>query len=228
MTDTTITVQGEHISWYAAERATVGASVHAWGAQRDAVFSRAVAAADALRASIEVLFNENAGPVTWWAAESVRVWSERPWNNEGTQIASVFHAALDFSAKFKEFEALARWVESTASLHDASIESITWNLTEATTITARADARSRAVADAIAKATVFAQSIGLTAVRATALADPGMLGDHGGAEPAAPAFAAQRSMKMASLDSGSGSPQLQLKPEQIAVSCLVDARFTAS
>ena len=226
MSDTIITVQGEYSAWYPAERATASASVHADGPKRDAVFARAVEASDALRNLIESLYDKEAGPVTWWSSESVRVWSERPWNNEGKQLAPVFHAAVDFSAKFKDFEALARWVESAAGIDAVTVGSITWDLTDATRTSATVEVRSRAVKDAVAKASVYAQSIGLGSVTAIALADPGMLGDpSGGAVPAPPMFA--RGAMKAQFDSSDGGAQLALKPEEIAVASVVDARFTA-
>ena len=226
MTETTITVQGEHSAWYPAERAIVSASVHAYGAKRDAIFTRAVTAADAVRSLIEAVYDKQAGPITRWSSDSVRVWSERPWNNEGKQLSPVFHSAVDFSVKFRDFTALSGWVEALAEVPDVTVGSISWELTEATRIGATTEVRSRAVKDAISKATVFAQSIGLGKVTAIALADPGMLGDPSAGGGPAPGFAA-RSMMKASYDGG-GSAQLQLKPEEIAVSSAVDARFIAS
>lgn len=226
MTDTTITVQGEYSAWYPAERATVNAGVHAYGAGRDAVFTRAVTAADTVRNLIEALYDTTAGPITWWSSDSVRVWSERPWNNEGKQLPLVFHAAVDFSAKFKDFESLSRWVEAVAEVPDVSVGSIAWDLTEATKTSATTEVRSRAVKDAIAKATVFAQSVGLGKVTATALADPGMLGNPGAGGESPGAMFATRDMMSVSYDSG--MPSLTLKPEQIAVFAAVDARFIAS
>lgn len=225
MAETIITVQGEHSAWYPAERATVRAGIHAWGDNRDAVFGDAVAASDTVRGLIEPLVDANAGPITWWSSDSIRVWSERPWNNEGKQLDPVFHAAVDFTAKFRDFDALARWVEEVAGVEHATVGSIEWALTEATRTSATVEVRSRAVKDAVAKATVFAQSIGLGTVSAIALADPGMLGDPsgGGGMPAPMLRAAMK----ASADFG-GSPQLALKPEEIAVQALVDARFVAS
>ena len=225
MSDTIITVQGEYSAWYPAERATASASVHTDGPKRDAVFARAVEASDAVRNLIESLYDKDAGPVTWWSSDSVRVWSERPWNNDGKQLAPVFHAAVDFSAKFKDFEALARWVESAAGIDAVTVGSITWDLTDATRTSATVDVRSRAVKDAVAKATVYAESIGLASVTAIALADPGMLGDpsSGGMGPQ-PVFA--RGAMKAQFDSQGGA-QLALKPEEIAVASVVDARFTA-
>lgn len=225
MTDTIITVQGEYSAWYPAERATVSASVHADGPKRDAVFARAVEASDAVRNLIESIHDKEAGPITWWTSDSVRVWSERPWNNEGKQLPLVYHAAVDLTAKFKDFEALSRWVESAAGIDAVTIGSISWDLTDATRTSATVEVRSRAVKDAVAKASVYAQSIGLGSVTAIALADPGMLGDPSGGAMPAPPMMARASMK-AQFDS-SGGAQLALKPEEMAVASVVDARFVA-
>lgn len=224
-TETIITVQGEYSAWYPAERATVSTSVHAQGAGRDAVFALAVAAADAVRSLTEPLVDKGAGPITWWSSESVRVWSERPWNSEGKQLPLVFHAAVDFSVKFNDFPALSRWVEAAAAIDGVTVGAISWDLTEATRTSATVEVRSRAVKDAVAKASVYAQSIGLGSVTAIALADPGMLGDPSsvGAMPSPPTMA--RAAMKAQFDSV--GPQLSLKPEEIAVAAVVDARFTA-
>lgn len=226
MADTIITVQGEFSAWYPAERATVRASIQVDGPKRDSVFTSAVAASDSVRNSIEALFDKQAGPVTWWTSDSVRVWSDRPWNNEGKQLPLVYHAAVDFSAKFLDFDALSRWVEAAAAIEFVSIGSITWDLTDATRTSVTTEVRSRAVKDAVAKATVYAQSIGLGSVTAIALADPGMLGDPstGGGAPA-PMMRAAMSMQALG---GGGGPTLALKPEEIVVASIVDARFVAS
>lgn len=226
MADTIITVQGEYSAWYPAERATVRAGIHVDGPKRDAVFARATGAAEAVRTLIEQSYDKEAGPITWWTSDSVRVWSERPWNNDGKQLPLVFHSAIDFSAKFKDFEALSRWVESVAAIDGVTVGSIEWSLTDGTRTSATSEVRSRAVRDAVTKATVFAQSIGLKSVKAIALADPGMLGDpSGGAQPS-PVFA-KGAMRAQAFDGGS-APQLALKPEEIAVASTVDARFVAS
>lgn len=226
MADTIITVQGEHSAWYPAERATVHLSIQVDGPHRDAVFASAVSASDAVRGSIEALYDKAKGPVTWWTADSVRVWSDRPWNNEGKQLPLVFHAALDISVKFSDFDALSRWVEAMASIEFVSIGSIGWDLTDATRTSVTTETRSRAVKDAVAKATIYAQSIGLATVTAIALADPGMLGDpSAGGGTQVPMT--RTAMKMQAFDGG-GAPTLALKPEEIAVASVVDARFVAS
>lgn len=221
MTETIITVQGRFSAFYPAERATVEVAVHHEGSKRQPVFAATAAASDVVRASIAALHDAAAGPVTWWASESVQVWNEKPWSNDGKQLPPVFHARVGFTVKFSDFAALSRWIEEVSAIDSATIGSIGWALTEARTTGVTAEVRSRAVKDAVAKASVYAQSIGLGSVTAVALADPGMLGDQvrGGGTPEA-SFMRAKSV-------GGGEPSLSLKPEDIEVSAVVDARFVA-
>lgn len=129
------------------------------------------------------------------------------------------------TAKFRNFTALSTSIELLAAIDGVSIDSLSWALTDGRTTTVTAEVRSRAVKDAVAKASVYAQSIGLGTVRAVAVADPGMLGDQvrgGGGEGAVYLARASKSMDSAN------EPSLSLKPEDIEVSAVVDARFIAS
>lgn len=227
MTDTIITVQGAFSAWYTAERATVRAVVQFDGEKRDSVFADALQASDALRTLIEPLVERDVGPITWWSSDNVRVWSERPWNNEGKRVAPVFHSAVDFTAKFKDFDALSRWVEAAVAIEGVTLGSVTWDLTAETRAAASTDVRSRAVTDAVAKATTFAKAIGLGTLTAIALADPGMLGDPGAGNGGGIPGPMMRAFTAQAFDGGI-APQLALKPEEIAVASTVDARFIAS
>lgn len=223
MPETEISVQGHHSAWYPAERAVVAVAVQADGPERDAVVAAATRAADAVRATIEPLHHSTAGPITWWSADTVRVWSQRPWNDAGAQLDPVHYAALEFSVKFSDFGELGMWIEAIAALADVAVTSVSWSLTAATATAATVEARSRAVKDAVAKATVYAQSIGLGTVTASAIADPGMLADHAGSTPTG-----EQPMRMmkAAFDGGAGTP-IALKPEQLEIAASVDARFIA-
>lgn len=219
MPETVISVQGSHTAWYPAERATVSIAVSADGPDRDAVVEAATAAAAAVRATVEPL--HESGTITWWSADSLRVWSQRPWNQNGEQLEPVHYAALDLTAKFGDFAAMSGWIESVVTIENVAVAGIQWALTDARITAVTAEVRSRAVKDAVSKATVYAQSIGLGSVTATAIADPGMLGD--GSAPS-PGFEPRMAMKM---DAAGGGSSLALKPEQIEVSAAVDARFLA-
>ncbi len=222
MTDTLVTVQGRFSARYPAERATVALNVGFDGAVRDTVFALVTESADTVRGRITGVHDASAGPVTWWSSDTVQVWSDRPWNQDGLQLDPVFHARIGFSARFSDFTQLSRFLEDVAAIDGVTIGSLTWGLTETTRSAAVAEVRSRAVKDAVVKATIYAQSIGLGHVRAIALADEGMLGDPSGAsQGSAPAFARMASM-------AADEPALSLKPEELEISAVVDARFVAN
>lgn len=221
MTQTTISVQGQYTAWYTPERATVVVSIAFDGPHRNSVFSSATAALESVRETVAGRHDAQSGPITWWSADTLRVWSERPWNAEGAQLDPVHHAALDLTAKFSDFEALAAWIEQIVAISGVHVSGIQWSLTDATYTSATTEVRSRAVKDAVAKATVYAQSIGLATVSATAIADPGMLGDGGSPIP----VSSDRMMMKSGFAADAAA--LELKPEQIEVSAAVDARFTA-
>ncbi len=226
MTETVITVQGKYTSFHPAERATVRISVQSDGPKRDTVFNTVNSSAELVRNQIGALHDVDAGPITWWSSDSVQVWGDRPWNQDGKQLPLVFHARIEFTAKFSDFEKLAGFVEQVARVEGAAINQPEWALTQNSLVAATAEVRSRAVKDAVAKATVYAQSIGLGTVRATAIADPGMLGDQVGASGGGVQFASSTRRLMTQGDAA--APELSFKPEDIEVSAVVDARFVAT
>lgn len=223
---TRITVQGRHSERYPAERATIQLNVGFDGADRSEVFEHASHTASGLRSGITSLHNEKVGPVTRWSSNTVHVWGDRPWNSDGTQLPIVYHSNIKFSATFSDFDSLARFIETTAEMPGVSIEQLNWELSREHAETVSNEVRALAVQDAVTKATAYAHAVGLSSVTATAIADPGMLGEQasagsGGYELAS---ASRGFMKM---DAG-GSAQLSLSPDDIEVSAAVDARFIAS
>ena len=222
MTDTIITVQGRFSSFSPPERATVRLSVGFEGADREPVFSETVAASSTVRSLVSALHSPADGPVTWWSSDSIQVWSSRPWSQDGVQLPPVFHSRVGFSVKFRDFAAMAEWIERVAVLDGVTVGDIAWALTEGRKTAVIAEVRSRAVKDAVAKASVYAQSIGLGSVRAVALADPGMLGDRVGASEDGGVHPMSRLMATGA------ALELSLTPEDIEVDAVVDARFVAS
>ena len=210
MAETVITVQGTFAKHYPAERADATISVHHEGASRADVLALATATAEAVRATID------AHPTDRWTSDRLQAWDEKPWSNDGAQLPLVFHARIGFSVRFSDFESLSAWIESVTELDGVQVESLEWGLTESTRTTATAEVRSRAVKDAVAKASVYAQSIGLASVTATALADPGMLGVG--------VPAPETRMMKAAADVS----HLSLKPADIEIEATVDARFVAT
>ncbi len=224
MTDTVITVQGRFSSYYPAERATLSLSVHLEGDSRAEVFAATNDSAETIRDRITGAFDQAAGPITWWSSDNVQVWSEKPFNQDGRQLSPVYHSRVGFSVKFSDFVHLARFVEDVAAVAGVTVDQIDWALTETSKSAVITEVRSRAVTDAVAKASVYAQSIGLGHLRAIALADEGMLNDRSGGTSSSQSM---HLMRVGSTASSSG-PELSLKPEDIEIEAVVDARFLAT
>ena len=222
MTETIITVRGRFSSFYPPERATVKVSVGFEGSEREPVFSETVAVSSRVRSLISGRLSPTDGPITWWSSDSIQVWSSKPWNQDGAQLPPVFHSRVGFSVKFSDFAVMAEWIEQVAVIEGLTISAISWALTEARKTAVIAEVRSRAVEDAVAKASMYAQSIGLGSVHAVALADPGMLGDRVGASDDG------ASPQMSPMMVTGVAPELSLTPEDIEVDATVDARFVAN
>jgi uncharacterized protein YggE len=219
--DTIITVQGNFSALYPPERVTVSLSLHHDAAERGPAFSATVASSNEVHNSINRLVDVDAAAIVRWSSDSVQVWSERPWTSDGTLTAEVFHARATVSVTFGTIASLAPWIEEVVALSGVNVDALEWALTPARLTATTTEVRSRAVQDAVTKATVYAQALGLATVRAIAVADPGMLGDQvQGSAPVAAKFS-----RMAT--STEGAPALSLTPEQIEVTAAVDARFVA-
>jgi len=223
MSDTVITVRGSFSGRYAPEHAVVAATVSFDGPERDPVFARATGIAATLQEQLAALHDAQTGPVIRWSAQRARVWSQRPWNEQGRQLPPVYHAQLDLSATFVDSEALARWVETASTTDGVQLHGIGWRLSEESERAALAEVRAAAVTDALERARAFASSLGLSELDPLALADPGMLGD-----PAGPQHGGMEAMSLrASKDMAMGGSELSFTPEELEISAAVDARFAA-
>ena len=224
MGKTVITVQGSSSIMHPAECATVGVSVTHDGPVRDTVFAETTKVSEAIATALTGLHDAASGPVVAWSSDRVSVWSDRPWNNEGAQLPLVYHASIGVRATFTDFDALARWIEAVATTSGVTVGSIAWELLDATRDTLLGEVRANAVQDAAAKALVYARAAGLSAVTATAIADPGLLGSPDG-PPIALGGAGPRMFAAKAMSDG-GS--LTFTPQELEVAAQVDARFSAS
>lgn len=222
--ETVITVQGAAWSDLEPEQCILRFTIATDGPERAPVLERATAALDAVSATIAAMHDPDAGPVTRWSADRVQVSTQRPWTNDGTRLPLVHHASVSGLAVVSDVQAVADLVDALGAHETASIDSLGWSLTDARLDLERSEVRTRAVADALAKAEVLAAAIGLGSVTAVALADPGML--DGGGSGGGPSPRMEKAMMMA-MDARSGGGGLSLRPELIRVEAAVDARFTA-
>jgi uncharacterized protein len=216
---TEITVRGSYSAFEPPERGTVHATIAYEGAAMEPVYGRVARDLESVQTSITPLKSGDNGPVTWWSAEQLRTWSNRPWNNEGKQLPLVHHASVAVEVKFRDFAALSRWVgEHTANTEGFRVSQVEWALTVDRREALLKEVRTRAVRDAVGRAQQYADALGLGEIRPTAIADAGMLGvqlnPQGGQSPAYLRAAA----------AGAGA-EVAFVPEHIEVAVAVDARF---
>jgi hypothetical protein len=217
---TDITVRGTFSTFQAPERATVHATLAFEGPAMEPVYERVAHDLEAVKASVAPLKTGDHGPVTWWAAQQLRTWSNRPWNSDGVQLPLVHHASVGIAVKFRDFASLTRWVGThVASTQGFRVSHIEWALTSKRRKELQRQARTRAVEDAVVKAQEYAEALGLGAIRPVAIADAGMLGAN-----LHPLNDQSVAYMRAAAPTG-GAPDVELIPEDIEVSATVDARF---
>ena len=214
---TEITVRGSFSAFERPERGTVHATIAYEGPVMEPVYGRVARDLDAVKASIAPMDDKDNGAVTWWSADQLRTWSNRPWNKDGKQLPLVHHASVGLEVKFRDFSALSRWVgEHVANTEGFRVAHVEWALTAKRREALEKEVRTRAVRDAVTRAQAYADALGLGQVRPVAIADAGMLGTRTESGPSA-AY-----MRAAAVG---GAPDVELVPEHIEVSAEVDARF---
>jgi uncharacterized protein YggE len=224
MSDTIITVTGSADTHHFPERALVQLALGFEGPDRQSVFERTRQLHAETSEGLRTLHDPVADAVTRWSADQVSVWGQRPWSQDGAQLPPVYHATTTVRARFRDFAALASWIDSVAFLDGVTVTSVEWTLTSATQSTLQAAAQKNAIASARAKAQSYAEALGLSNLRPLAVADPGMLGDGGNGSPpmAVARFASHEMAK-----GGAGGP-LDLTPADVVIGASVEARFAAS
>jgi uncharacterized protein YggE len=219
MSDVIITVRGEHELRIAPERATVHLTLAFDGADRAQVVERTLAAASPVREGIEA--QKAAGSVVEWSSERMGVFSDRPWNSEGRQLAPVHRASVDFTATFADISAMSEWVAEASGEDGVSIGYIDWHLTPQTEAEVEREVAAQAVGVAVARARAYAEALGLHNVTPLEIADRGLI--SAGVPPQAKA--AMRAGAAFDMESAGG---LELQGEEITVSVTVEGRFAAN
>jgi hypothetical protein len=187
------------------------------------VYTRVARDLDVVQKSVAELEKGDDAAVTWWSAERLRTWSTRPWNQDGEQLPLMHHASVGIEVKFRDFAALSAWVgEHVTSTEGFHVTNIRWALTAKRRDELIRQVRERAVHDAIERAQLYADALGLGKISPIAIADAGMLvanlrpyGRDGQAHTVVRAGLGQ---------AGHGSG-VELVPEDIEVTASVDARF---
>ena len=209
-----INVRGSHTVTLPPERATVHASLAMEGPDPEPVFRAVEATLADITRSIASLHHPKRGPVTWYSVEQVRMSAHRPWNSDGIQLPLVHSASVTITAKFSDFDELAKWVSANAGADGLGISHIDWALTEAKRTDVERRTRQKAVRDAKRRAQDYADALDLGSVRVRSISDPGT------SRP----VAAKRMAMMAD-GAGGGTPALTLRPEDVEIGAEVEATF---
>jgi hypothetical protein len=187
------------------------------------VYTQVARDLDVVQTSVAELKNGDDAAVTWWSAERLRTWSTRPWNQDGKQLPLLHHASVGIEVKFRDFAALSAWVgEHVTNTEGFQVTNVKWALTAKRRDELIRQVRERAVHDALERAQLYADALGLGKISPVAIADAGMLvanlrpnGGYGQAHTVARAELGQ---------AGHGSG-FELVPQDIEVAASVDARF---
>ena len=125
---TVIAVRGTAEERIDPELGAVSLSIGVSEPKRDVALARTTEAHDRLIAAVREL--EASGALDTWSAGQLRVWSHRPWNNEGKQLPLVHQTSAEVEVVFTDLERLGEWVSRVTTGDTVSMGGIEWRLTE--------------------------------------------------------------------------------------------------
>ncbi|WP_164874484.1 SIMPL domain-containing protein [Rathayibacter festucae] len=213
----TITVAGIAQHFHPAERGTVRLEIRRESRSR----SQALNEVTALHARVreEAGAEQASGAATWWSADQVSVSTIQRYLKD-SDVTEPFHvAAASVRVKYRDFDALGRWVASVSEAPGITVAGVDWDVTAARRASAEREVRVAAVRDARERAAAYASALGLGEPRVLTLFEPG-LRPHTRIEGGSAVMSRAMAFK--------GQEELALKPEDIEVSASVSADFEAS
>jgi len=211
-----ILVRGEAVERAAAERATVTVQSR-WQADAPDEAMGRVATGHA-RVAAEAKAFAASGAVESWHADRVWVSHHREWVGEGQPQRLVFTASASVTATFVDVEALGAWIGDLGVEQLHEVGGIAWSLAEGTERELAGRARSRAIADAVARSADYAAAAGLGAPAITSIREPEATA------PRPPMAKARGIELMAASDSGGA---IELAAGELEVRAAVEVGFAA-
>jgi uncharacterized protein YggE len=205
-----ISVRGTAEDTFAAEYAVIPIDIVVEGTQREEAYLKAAALQTELTAALEDL--AAAGGVRTWSSDQLRAhsWRERSRTRHSAQVGS--------RAEFVMVEALEKFADAWLSREGVTVGHLHWDLLPEHRRAREAEVRRAAVADAVAKAADYADSLGFATPTPVHVSDEGVAERFPVPHPAA--FAAKG---LAAAE----QPTISLVPEPIRVAVTVLAEFVA-
>jgi uncharacterized protein YggE len=164
-----ITVTGNSSVSHPPERCTIRFSVKSNGPQQALVARNVTQAANSLQSwfkqflSSEEASTTEEAPVTKFSISNIKSWVKRR-DDEDKPVTDPHHAAITFTATFRDFSAMGKVVSGLLSYPDVEIKSVDWSLTDETGKRLSSDTRKMALRDAIQKSEDFSEVLGRNVV----------------------------------------------------------------
>lgn len=213
-----ITVCGQAVERASAERATVTVRSRLGAASAEEAMQSVAAAHERLVA--EAKAHEAAGAAESWHADRIWISHSEEWVGDGQPRRSVYTAAASVTVRFIDFEVLGAWMGSVGMHELHEVGGIQWSLSETTERDRSRAARTRAVADAVERASDYAAAAGLGTPIVDGIQEPGTAAYS----PRAPKV---RMETMAFAASADGGPAVTVEAGEIEVRAAVEVRFLA-
>jgi uncharacterized protein YggE len=203
-----ITVTGNSQMSVPAECVSVGISAGFTGPERAAVVADTAALVERLRARLDEATADGRG-------RDVRLSSLRTWTSVGGKRGTVRHVAeVRGSFVLDDLGVVGPLLGELAAIDGVQIGSLEWQLTEKTLKAIQPDVLKAAFDHAVQRAEWIAAAAGLAAVEAVAVRDD-----------APPMFA--RPMMARAMMADSAAPSIDLDPEDVDVSVMLNVEFSA-
>ncbi|EER39570.1 conserved hypothetical protein [Histoplasma capsulatum var. duboisii H88] len=224
-----INVSGECRLNRPAERACLSVRVAAESSSQDEAAQNATRAVNTLHEKFRALSPRTGdshatsdAPITTFNIGSITTSSRIPTdiNNIPTGPRQ-FSAFASLSAVFRDFAKLGQIASQLFMMPFVEVQSIDWRLTNATSAELNKEARSKALLNAIEKATLYSQVV----ARQVSVVE---ICDQGGTFPGSSSQPVRRYTMARAAYADSGAEALELEPQEIAVTASITAKFATT
>lgn len=163
--------------------------------------------------------------ITHWSMQTLSTGSHVPRDKEGTKLAREYTTSTTFSVRFRDFAELGSFASMVSTMENVSVQTISWELTDATKASLGTLSRNEAIKDAMHQANDYSKALG----RGEATAYE-VIGGTGGVNQAqyygGHGHGGYRGGGGGG-GGGAGDEELNFEPENVSFSCSVTVKCQA-
>ena len=216
-----ITVVGHAHASFPPERATLRMRLGVEGSDKQAALEHTTFLVQGFATVVDQLKDMDPSPTTWSSVAPIGTRSWRPWSQDGTVLPTRHSADCAVQLKFRDFHALARFIDQWGGRSGVSVDGVEWSLTQDRQRMEEDNVLAEAVVQAHTRATTMAHAAGEQSVRFLELADEGLLAEN------LDSSASPRMMGAAlRMGSAPDSDGITIEPEDVELDVTVHARFS--